>query len=402
VSTTVRLIGVLALLLLAAAPSASAHSMPASAVQLTVDAHAVRGELRLPRDRLAVALGRTPTATELERYSTVHIRAVGDDGRTWHVDVAGAHVEGANWAETLTLAPPGGKVTAFDLRYDVILAQLVTHKAIVTLQTRFTKPRTLGVLDWTRQTIRVSAADGSWWHGFLATVRLGVQHIGEGADHLLFLLMLLLPAPLFAHAGRWRRSDDARRSVIRVVHVVTAFAAGHSTTLALAALGVIHTPARVVESLIALSIAVSAIHAIRPLVPRGEPVIAAAFGLVHGLAFAALLGGLGLHGSALVISLLGFNLGIEITQLLVVALMMPSLYLLSRTAVYGAVRVAIAGFGLVLATGWLLERTTLIDHDPFAAVSDALITHPFAVVTAFALLAAATASLPFKTGATPA
>jgi len=233
-------------------------------------------------------------------------------------------------------------------------------------------------------------------------VRLGVEHIDQGADHLLFLLMLLLPAPLIARAGRWRRGDDGRHSALRVVHVVTAFAVGHSTTLALAALGVVHAPSRVVESLIAVSILVSAIHAIRPLVPRGEPLIAAGFGLAHGLAFATLLSGLGLHAGALVSSLLGFNLGIELTQLLVVALMMPSLYLLSRSPVYGVVRIAIASLALALAGNWLLERTTLIDHDPLAAISDALIQHPFVVVAAFALLAAASASLPsppLKTGA---
>ena len=172
-----------------------------------------------------------------------------------------------------------------------------------------------------------------------------MQHIGEGADHLLFLLMLLIPAPLVARRGRWRRGGDGRRSVIRVVHVVTAFAIGHSITLALATLGVIHVPARLVESLIALSILVSAVHALRPLVPRGEPIIAAGFGLVHGLAFATLLGDLGLSGGALVSSLLGFNLGIELTQLLVVALMMPSLYVLSQTRAYGVLRPALALVG---------------------------------------------------------
>jgi hypothetical protein len=260
------------------------------------------------------------------------------------------------------------------------------------------------VIDWTRKSIHVGAGGGSWLQGFRATVRLGVGHIGEGADHLLFLLTLLLPAPLIARAGRWHRSDDGRRSVIRVVHVVTAFAVGHSTTLALAALGVVHAPSRLVESLIALSILVSSLHAIRPLVPRGEPLIAAGFGLVHGLAFAALLGGLGLHGGALVASLLGFNLGIELTQLLVVALMMPSLYLLSRTPVYGVVRVGTALVALVLSGAWLLDRTTLIGSDPLAAVSDALINHPFTVAAAFALFAAVTYSIPIKglrTGATP-
>ena len=175
--------------------------------------------------------------------------------------------------------------------------------------------------------------------------------------------------------------------MIRVLHVVTAFAIGHSITLALATLGLIHVPGRLVESLIALSILVSAVQVLRPLVPRGEPIIAAGFGLVHGLAFATLLGDLGLSGGALVSSLLGFNLGIELTQLLVVALMMPSLYVLSQTRAYDVLRPALGLFGLVLSGAWLLERTTLIGSDPFAAVSTAAVDHPFTVAGAVALVA---------------
>ena len=137
----------------------------------------------------------------------------------------------------LTLTPPDRKVTDFDLRYDVILEQLVTHRAIATIRTEWDKgttrhhPVTLGVFDWTTESLEVHADGGSWLRGFTATVGLGVQHIGEGADHLLFLLMLLVPAPLVARGGRWRRREDARAGALRVVHVVTAFAVGHSITL---------------------------------------------------------------------------------------------------------------------------------------------------------------------------
>jgi hypothetical protein len=77
-------------------------------------------------------------------------------------------------------------------------------------------------------------------HGRLASARLGVEHVLTGSDHLLFLLMLLLPAPLVATGagGRRRRgAGPSRRSAVRVVHVVSAFAVGHSTTLILAELG---------------------------------------------------------------------------------------------------------------------------------------------------------------------
>jgi len=402
-----------AAILLAAVPAtAGAHPMFTSAVLLGIGSGKVDAEVQLPVDRLAVALERDftpseaagPLRAEIERYTRRHVHAVGADGREWAVDVGGGHIERIDTVDhivmSLSLTPPDGKVTDFDLRYDVIVDQLVTHKAIATIRSQWDKgttahePETLGVYDWHTKSLRVDADGGSWLEGFLATAGLGVRHISEGADHLLFLLMLLIPAPLVARRSRWSRRDDARATVIRVVQVVSAFAIGHSITLALATFGLIHLPSRLIESMIALSILVSAVHALRPLVPGGEAMIAAGFGLVHGLAFATLLGQLGLTGGALVSSLLAFNLGIEATQLLVVALMMPSLYALSRSAAYGAVRVSAGLLGIVLAGAWFLERTTLIDSDPLASVSTALIDHPFAVAAAFALVAAITQYLP--------
>ena len=173
------------------------------------------------------------------------------------------------------------------------------------------------------------------------------------------------------------------------MHVVTAFAVGHSITLALGALGYVAVPTRVVESLIALSILVSGVHAVRPLARGGEVWIAGGFGLMHGLAFAALLGGLDLGRGSLVTALLGFNLGIELTQLLVVALVMPSLAVLSRTRLYPAVRIVLAGSGCVLAAFWLAERTTLISANPVEEVSAALVAHPMSAAAVLAVLAAA-------------
>lgn len=246
-------------------------------------------------------------------------------------------------------------------------------------------------------TLTVPAQTPAGVSGFFAAVRLGIQHIAEGADHLLFLLMLLLPAPLLAARGRWTRADDLRRQTWRTLHVVTAFAFGHSLTLALAALGYVTVPTRIVEGLIALSILVSGVHALRPIVRGGEVWIAAGFGLMHGLAFAALLGQLDLSRSSLIVELLGFNLGIELTQLIVVALVMPSLIVLSRSHVYPAVRTGLAGVGVVLAAGWLAERTTLIEANPFEPLSTALVEHPFTVPAALALTAVTTLALRRRT-----
>ena len=192
--------------------------------------------------------------------------------------------------------------------------------------------------------------------GFGAVFGLGMRHIAEGTDHLLFLLALLLPAPLLAVGGRWGRWVRNRESLLRILRVVTAFTVGHSMTLALAALGMLHVPSRPIEVLIAVSILVSAAHAVRPLFPGREAAIAAFFGLIHGLAFATALSDLGFSGGYRLVAILGFNLGIETMQLIVVAAIMPSLLLLSRTRVYAALRIGGALFAGSAAVGWIVER----------------------------------------------
>lgn len=86
-------------------------------------------------------------------------------------------------------------------------------------------------------------------------------------------------------------------------------------------------------------------------------------------------------------TLLGFNLGIELTQLLVVALLMPSLLVLARTAVYPAFRIGIAVVGLVFSVSWMLERATLTPADPFANLQTWLVGHPLLVAGTVAALA---------------
>jgi hypothetical protein len=381
---------------------ASAHPISTTAILLDAARDQVTGSVQLPIDRLEVALNERLTAAgvrqpgkieELRRYVLGHTAAADPADGAWAVDLTGGRVETIDGVDhlvfDLTLTPPGGTVRDFTLSYDAILHQVVSHQIFVSLRPRGAGSyTTLGVLNWQRHTIAVPAAGTAGAEvGFLAALRLGVRHIAEGADHLLFLIMLLLPAPLLARRGRWVRGGDLRRNCWRVVHVVTAFAVGHSITLALATFGYVSVPDRVVESLIALSILVSGVHAIRPLVRGAEAWIAAGFGLMHGLAFAALIDGLGLGRGSLVADLLGFNLGIEVTQLIVVALVMPSLLILSRTRIYPAVRTGLAGVGVVLAAAWLAERTTLIARNPLGAVPDLLVEHPFAAAVALATIA---------------
>jgi HupE / UreJ protein len=196
--------------------------------------------------------------------------------------------------------------------------------------------------------------------GFAAAFRLGIHHIAEGTDHLLFLLVLLLPAPLLVSASTrtqtWVRPAPIRASLLHILGIVTAFTLGHSFTLALSVFGLVTLPTRPFEVLIAVSILISAIHALRPLFPGREAAIAAFFGLVHGMAFASALNALGFNGWYRLVSLLGFNLGIETMQLAVVAAVLPSLLLLSRTRAYSAFRICGALLATIASVTWIAER----------------------------------------------
>jgi HupE / UreJ protein len=177
--------------------------------------------------------------------------------------------------------------------------------------------------------------------GWLDFVKLGVEHILTGYDHLLFLLALLAVA-----RGFWS-----------VIKIVTAFTLAHSVTLTLAALGFVKIPERIVEPLIAATIVWVALENLFATAPdRRRWIWSFGFGLVHGVAFASALGELELKGMALFRGLVGFNAGVEIGQLIFVVIALPLLTLMSqgRGAQLTPRLASIAA--AAIGTYWLLER----------------------------------------------
>jgi hypothetical protein len=350
--------------------------MPNSAVVLRMQRTEIRVELTLPLSELATGWDRPlpldavqavrEHGEALRAYVREHLRATAPDGRPWTVTVG----EVIPVVETspdirvlLTMTPPpGAPLDRLTLHDDVIFHRLITHTAVVTLASDWgngvlgEEPVLLGTMRDTAPDLVIDRSGGSWWRGFAAMFSLGTRHIAEGTDHLLFLLALILPAPLLAVGGRWSGYAGARTAFRRIVGVVTAFTLGHSITLILGALGWVRLPEAVVESAIALSILVSAVHALVPIFRGKEVFIAGGFGLVHGLAFAATLTGFGIDPWTLVSSVLGFNLGIEAFQLLILLLVMPCLVTLARTRLYGPFRVAGAVLTGIAAAAWFLER----------------------------------------------
>jgi len=185
----------------------------------------------------------------------------------------------------------------------------------------------------------------------------GIWHIWIGFDHILFLLSLLLPAVLVHADNRWRGVIRFAEAWREVLWVVTAFTAAHSITLSLAALGWIALPSRLVESAIALSVVLAAANNLWPVVAQRRWVVAFCFGLIHGFGFASVLAELGLPADALLLSLIGFNLGVEVGQLAIVGVFLPlsfavrnSRFYLRGVFIWGSLLI------VLIASIWLVER----------------------------------------------
>ena len=159
--------------------------------------------------------------------------------------------------------------------------------------------------------------------GLVAFLWSGVEHIGaapsqwqradgglklpDGIDHILFLLALLLGGG----------------TLLQLIGVASGFTLGHSITLALAALDVVRPPASVIEPLIALTIALAAVEAFTGVFKKQRWMIATGFGLIHGFGFATALNELDLTTRGKVIALFGYNVGVEIGQILIVLAIAP-------------------------------------------------------------------------------
>lgn len=384
-------------LILLPVTTASAHSLESSTIAVRLTDDTAEATVSVALETIDQVLGTSyATAGSLSEgdlaaivaYIDEHLSVTGADGAAWAESYTNATVESVEGIQSFSVDvafdTAGADPAHFSLDYDAIIASDSTHEAVVVLTDAAGDISTAGVITASEQTLTVGEAVQP---GLVDMIGYGFHHVLEGADHLLFLTTLLLVAPLIVlGARRWTAGRSFGQSLRSVVIVATAFAVGHSLTLIASALGWISLPTTLVEVLVAASVGVAAIHAIRPLVARGEVIIAGAFGLVHGLAFAGILSDLGLDGGLSLLTLLAFNIGVELAQLLTIALVFPSLYVLSRTRWARPVRIGLALTALVAAAFWVTDRTGIFAN-PLAAVEDAVIANAWIVVAGLAVLA---------------
>lgn len=198
-----------------------------------------------------------------------------------------------------------------------------------------------------RSTATVDLYGDPWLVQVWNFVLEGIWHIWIGFDHVLFLVTLLLTAVLVHGPAGWQPVSTFRHALLNLVKVVTLFTIAHSITLGLAMKAWVFLPPRIVESVIALSVLLVALNILKPVVTKAIWVVVFVFGLFHGLGFASVLVELVITQESKIASLIGFNVGVEIGQLAIVAVVFPLLYWLRDKRVY--LRIALPGLSLCIA-----------------------------------------------------
>ena len=373
-------------LLWLAAGAAQAHKPSDSYLTLAADGAVLTGRWDIALRDLDLALG---------------LDADGDGNITWgevrsrHADIASlaqAHLVLRADGQPCSLAVGPQQVDEHtDGAYSVLPLTATCPRAPVVLDIGYTlfadlDPQHRGLLSLaangaTRAAIlgpqapqqAFALAEVNRWRQFVDYFADGVWHIWIGFDHILFLLSLLLPAvgAWAARAGAgaratWQPVPRLRVAVWEVLRIVTAFTVAHSITLSLATLGWVDLPSRLVEATIAASVVLAALNNVWPFFQGRRWMVAFGFGLIHGFGFASVLADLGLPRDALLLALVGFNLGVEAGQLAIVAAFLPLAFALRRSVFYR--RVVLWGGSLAIAAiaaAWFIERAFDLAFMPF-------------------------------------
>ncbi|MGC4396079.1 HupE/UreJ family protein [Hydrogenophaga sp. T2] len=273
------------------------------------------------------------------------------------------HYLSAEW--TVACATP--RPTGLALTYSLLFERDALHRALVKIEVPGAEGSAVLAPD-RPQTVLLPEQPKTALQVFGHYAVEGVWHIWIGFDHILFLLSLLVLAPLTAQrrtaasrAVDWRPQPALRPALFDVLAVVTSFTVAHSITLGLAIFGVVSLPAVLIETVIAASVVLAALNNLLGGFSLKRWRLAFVFGLIHGFGFANVLLDLELPATQLAVALGGFNLGVELGQLAIVAVFFPIAWALRHTRFYQRGVVVGGSIGIALVgSWWIAERLGLI------------------------------------------
>ncbi|MGK0388994.1 MAG: hypothetical protein ACI94Y_001728 [Maribacter sp.] len=375
-------------------PSTQAHSPDQSYLYLRIYKEAIGGRFEMTAKDMNKALGLGLEGKMTIENLTPHLPRVKEYLISRSAFRAGSETYTVKFTETTVLdldEMEGFARINFDLEgvtvipdemqidYEVLFDKDKKHKGMLIIEYNWKAgivdnealfSNIYGVND-TKQTL--SLKDASIWKGFYALVKLGVWHIWIGLDHILFIFALILPAVVLRRkkdeagfykpklGSSWAPKESFKKSFFYILKIITFFTIAHSITLAVASLGLFTPPSWLVEAIIALSIALAAFHNIVPVFKAKEWMIAFGFGLFHGFGFASVLGEKGLSGDYMVLSLLGFNVGVELGQVLIICMIFPFLFLLRKQKIYSSIITYGSIVLIFISFYWFIERAFGVD-----------------------------------------
>lgn len=212
------------------------------------------------------------------------------------------------------------------------------------------------VLSVNQQQVNIDLASSNWFSVLSSYMYQGIVHIFIGIDHILFLVVLVLTSVLIFQNGQWKAKLDNKQVIKDTAWIITAFTLAHSITLSATALGWIAPSSRWVEFGIAISIVVTALNNLWPVVTRLSW-ITFGFGLLHGMGFASVLGELGLSQKHTLLSILAFNLGVEVGQLMILLVLLPVLFICRSKIWYAKYGLKIGSIVIgLIAINWSIQR----------------------------------------------
>jgi hypothetical protein len=244
------------------------------------------------------------------------------------------------------------------IKYTGVFPQDPEHKLIVNL-TGIGSDKTgiaSQVISADQQQVNIDLQSSDWFSVLSSYVYQGVVHIFIGTDHILFLVVLVLTSVLTYQNGKWIPKLNNSQVIKDTAWVITAFTLAHSITLSATAIGWIVPSSRWVEFGIALSIVLTALNNLWPLVTRLS-LITFGFGLLHGMGFASVLGELGLSEQHTLLSILAFNIGVEAGQLMILLALLPVLFFCRSKQWYPKYGLKLGSIIIgIIAINWSIQR----------------------------------------------
>ncbi|MFV1984647.1 MAG: HupE/UreJ family protein, partial [Thiohalomonadales bacterium] len=246
--------------------------------------------------------------------------------------------------------------TGFKLKYNFLFDQDAFHKTILSIKDN--NNNTTNILSYSTREITYNNQNNNSIYHFFEFIYQGIIHVLIGLDHVLFVICLLLSATVRVTIKNDKKLKPLLNNIFKLV---TAFTIAHSITLIMASTKILSISPTIIEPIIALSVIVLALlNLINTKNVKHWPIVFA-FGLIHGFGFAFVLDEVPIQSGELISSLFGFNLGVEIGQLTIVAILIPVLYFMYSKLYYQ--RLIIPALSIVIASigiFWFLERTLII------------------------------------------